>query len=317
MQVQNAELSDESVDVNDESDGSESDQSQALEIAISDSSETEVEEDFMTDDGEEAEVEHASHIIKWQQSKVWQKEVEDDDFVHECGEAEWKAPAKREDVPSLETGPEQVCTFDVDITLSPVELLFDALPLSFWKKLAKMSLKYAVDQGAFGAGGTRYCKREWFTASNYVRVFAAMLMRGLVTCRANAEFFRGVTHGKYSQTGAELVLGLSLNKYQQLLRYMHFVDNKDQKDPSSDDFDKLFKVRPLIRQLQKTFIRWCQPGKNNCTDEAGFSSRSRWMRTFNPQIFHRNNYGMWFTDAFLLGLLCNRVGHEKDKEPPS
>ena len=182
LQVQNAELSDasvdvsdEPVDVSDEPDGSESDQSQLLEIANSDSSETEV-EDFMTDDGEEVEVEHASHIIKWKQSKAWQKEAEDDDLVCECGEAEWKAPAKREDVPSLETGPEQVCTFDVDITLSPVELLFDALPLSFWKKLTKMSLKYAVDQGAFGAGGTRYCKREWFTASNYMRVFAAMRM---------------------------------------------------------------------------------------------------------------------------------------------
>ena len=79
-------------------------------------------------------------------------------------------------MPSLGTGPEQVCTFDVDITSSPVELLFDALPLSFWKKLTKMSLKYTVDQGAFGTGGTRYCKREWFTDSNYVRVFASILM---------------------------------------------------------------------------------------------------------------------------------------------
>ena len=162
----------------------------------------------------------------------------------------------------LNTGPEQVCTFDVDTSLSPAELLFDALPISFWKKLARMSLKYAVSQGAFGSDN-RHCKREWFTDSNYIRVFPSMLMRGLVTCRSNVECFRGVTFGKYSQTCAEKVLGISLNKYEQLLRYLHLVDNNDKKDTADDEFDKCFTVRPLIRQLQKTYARWVQPGKNN------------------------------------------------------
>ena len=87
---------------------------------------------------------------------------------------------------TLQTGPEQVCTFDVDTFDSPAELLFDVLSISFWKKLVRMSLKYTVSQGAFGSD-IRHCKCEWFTASNYIRVFESMFMRGLVTCRSKVE----------------------------------------------------------------------------------------------------------------------------------
>ena len=133
---------------------------------------------------------------------------------------------------------------------------------------------------AFGAGGTRYCKREWFTASNYVRVFAAMVMRGLVTCRFNVEFFRGVTHGKYSLADRCRANPGALSEQVRAVVEVHAF--RQQQRPQRPKYDKLFKVRPLIRQLQKTYIRWCQPGKNNAGDEAGFASRSRWMHTFNP-----------------------------------
>ena len=63
-------------------------------------------EDFMTDDGEEAEAEHSSHTIQWKQTKAWQQEAEVDEFVRACGEAVWTDPARRDDVPSLHTGPE-------------------------------------------------------------------------------------------------------------------------------------------------------------------------------------------------------------------
>ena len=150
-----------------------------------------------------------------------------------------------------------------------------------------------MSQGAFGSEGTRRLKRDWFTAANYIRVFASMIMRGLVTCCSNSEFFRGVTFGKYSQTGAEHVLGLSLNKYEQLLRYMHLVGNNNKKAANDDDFEKCFAVRPLIRQLQKVYARWVQPGKNNSMDEPGISSRSRWLQSEQAkQVFHRNTYGM-------------------------
>ena len=239
------------------------------------------EEDYMTDDGEEKEAEHGEEQLSWTQSVVWQKEAENDEFIRECGEAKWTAPAKREDVPSIDTGPEQDCAFDVDVERSSISLLLDALPISFWKRVARQSLRFAASKGAFRAN-SRYCKREWFTVGNYVRVFAAVLMRGLVSARDDVEFFQGATHGKYQQTGAEEVIGLTLNKYQQLLRYMHLVDNARKLSSQHKQFDKCFAVRPLIKLLQQAFIRWVVPGKNNAMDEAGIPSRHRWLRTYNP-----------------------------------
>ena len=239
------------------------------------------EEDYMTDDGLEQEAVHGEEKIVWKQSKAWQDEAKNDEFIRECGTAVWTAPPKREDVRSMDTGPDQDCSFDIDVERSSISLLLDALPLSFWKRLARQSLKYATANGAFRRN-SRYCKREWFTAANYIRVFAAVLMRGLVHVRDDVEFFQGVTHGKYKQTGAEEVIGLSLNKYQQLLRFMHLVDNTKKVSSNNDKFDKCFAVRPMIKLLQLAFRRWVVPGKNNAMDEAGIPSRHRWLRTYNP-----------------------------------
>jgi len=198
------------------------------------------------------------------------------------GEAIWEAPAKRDAVKSLPTGPEQDIYFHVDATRTPIDLFLEALPMNtFWKPLAKNSLAYARKQRA-DSKRIRYLNEKWFTPSNYMRLFAAVIMKGLVNAKDDPEFFTGMSRGNFSRTGAAEVVGLSINQYQQLLRYMHMVDNSKQKGSNHADFDKCFKVRPLISLLQKVFIRWASPGKNNVMDEAGIPSRHRWMRTFNP-----------------------------------
>ena len=169
----------------------------------------------------------------------------------------------------------------MDVTREAIALLFEALPVSFFKRLANQSLQYVKSKKASG-NNTRFIKYEWFTPANYIRLFAAVLMRGLVNARDDPSFFKGTRYGKYKQTGAEEVVGLSLNKYQQLLRYMHLVDNRRKRSPASPEFDKCWKVRPLISMLQEVFKRWVIPGKNNAMDEAGIPSRHRWLRTYNP-----------------------------------
>ena len=88
--------------------------------------------------------------------------------------------------------------------------------------------------------------------------------------------------GDFIRTGAEKVVGLTVNQYQQLIRYMHLVDNKDSLPCTDDNFDKVFKVRPMIILLQQAYLRWVTPGKNNAVDEAPIPSRQRWMWTYNP-----------------------------------
>ena len=95
-------------------------------------------------------------------------------------------------------------------------------------------------------------------------------------------FFAGETHGKYHRAGTEETTGLKLNVYQELLRFMHLADNTTREPVESDEYDRCFHIRPLIKLLQACFPRWCTPGKNNALDEGPIPSRFHWLRNFNP-----------------------------------
>ena len=77
---------------------------------IQDTSSDDDDEDPMTDDGVEAEVEHGEEQYAWKQSKAWEDEAEEDEFVRACaGTSKWTVPPKRDQVRSMDTGPEQNC----------------------------------------------------------------------------------------------------------------------------------------------------------------------------------------------------------------
>lgn len=267
-----------------EESGDEDDEPPALEDVPPDSDfhESDDDDDSMTDGEEEVQSEHEDETYSWQPPKNWANERKKDDFVRECGEAVWTSPANREHCYSTATGLEQDFSFNVVVARKAVDFFFDALPLSMWRKLARTSLAYAHARREAGGEGTRAFHDSWFTASNYMRVFAAIIMRGLVKSKNDPDFFRDVVRGSFVRTGAEAVVGLSVNQYQQLLRYMHFRGTEERPSQESDEYDKCWHIRPLIKLLQQTFARWFTPGKNNAMDEAGIPSRHRWLRCFNP-----------------------------------
>ena len=128
---------------------------------------------------------------------------------------------------------------------------------------------------------------ELITVSNYLRVIATVIMRGLVLAKNDQTFFQTETRGSYTRTGAKDVVGLTLFEYQQLVRYVHLA--RTDKRPPSDttEHDKCYYLRPIIRLLQRAFARWFVPGKNNGVDEAGVPSRSKFLRCFNKDKPHK------------------------------
>ena len=53
-----------------------------------------------------------------------------------------------------------------------------------------------------------------------------------------------------------------------ILRFLHFNDNEDPlHDPNDEDRDRLHKVRPVIKILQRRFKSVYNPGKNLSVDE--------------------------------------------------
>ena len=145
-----------------------------------------------TDDGREEEVEHAATVIKWKPSKAWlelKRKKKLSDLEEKLGETQWIAPANRDQVISCDSGPEQDIYFHVDGRRTAVDLFLDALPVDkFWMKLAKNSLEYCKSKIAEGEN-TRHIDYKSFTAANYLRVFATVIMRGLVNCHDDPDFF--------------------------------------------------------------------------------------------------------------------------------
>ena len=236
--------------------------------------------DFETDSEVEKESDHEETDIRWKKPKNWDRDVANKPFLKKLGDLVWKVPAVRDSVISEDTGLHVKPQFEIRAGDKWLPIFFDALPkIGFFKKvLVTESLRYYAEVSQTAEAGARRADKTLFTVANFLRLFAVIIMRGLVQAKDDPSFFKTFSRGNYVRTGAEEVCGLSLINYQQLLRFMHLVDNSKQTRASSANHDKCFKVRPLITLLQRAFNRWFFPGTNNAVDEAGFPSRSRWRR---------------------------------------
>lgn len=126
------------------------------------------------------------------------------------------------------------------------------------------------------------------SGESYLRLVVAVMVKGLVSAPTDTDLFNGKNiMGHHKIKGFQDVLSLHLNQYQQLLRFMHIVNNDNMISVTDPSFDKIWKVRPMITLLQQQFQEWCHPGKNNALDEGGIPSRHHWLRTFNRTKPHK------------------------------
>ncbi|XP_018081222.1 piggyBac transposable element-derived protein 4-like [Xenopus laevis] len=61
---------------------------------------------------------------------------------------------------------------------------------------------------------------------------------------------------------------MPMNRYQVLLRFLHFNDNATATPPNEPGHDQLHKLRPLIESLCKRFAEVYTPSQNLCVDES-------------------------------------------------
>jgi len=250
--------------------------------------------DFETDSGEEVASEHEDdEEFTWQPPAAWDRQVDLNPARKRFGTCVWRSPADRGSVPPGRATPEQKAQFHVRVHGErPFASLFlEALPVAtFWREVASQSRTYAE---ASRRESTTPSQRGWdaskCTVANYLRLVSAVIMRGLCNTSSDQEFFAstGRCGGRYVQPSAAHVCKLSLNLYQQLLRYMHLVDNTLRPPVGGEHHDKLFHVRPIISRLQQVFASWVSPGKNNAMDEAGIPSRFTWLRKRDTSKPHK------------------------------
>ena len=71
---------------------------------------------------------------------------------------------------------------------------------------------------------------------------------------------------------------MTLKRYEKLMQYLHVSDRAT--EPMGQNYDKLYKILPLLKMVQESFKVHYNPGKNQTVDEAmiGFKWRLSYVQ---------------------------------------
>ena len=99
---------------------------------------------------------------------------------------------------------------------------------------------------------------------------------------------------------------MSLRRFQQILRNLHLNDNSQMPQRDQPNFDRLYKVRPLLDFLNKRYKEVFYPNRNLSIDESmiGFKGRST-LKQYMPLKPIKRGFKVWAiacaTTGFLVG----------------
>ena len=91
-----------------------------------------------------------------------------------------------------------------------------------------------------------------------------MILMGLVKLPNIYDYWKKDETYHYSPIASRI----TRDRFFELYRFLHFVDNSTLAPPGSPDYNKLGKVQPIIDRLCKSFQSVYSPGKNVSVDEA-------------------------------------------------
>ena len=137
-------------------------------------------DDFDTDSEEEAASDHDDTDMRWKKPKDWDHQVRNEPLLRKLGDILWTAPADRESVLSEDTGMNVEPEFEMKAGDKFLPIFFDALPrLSFFRNvLVTESIRYAKAKATMMSPNARRVDPKIFTVSNFLRLFACIIMRG-------------------------------------------------------------------------------------------------------------------------------------------
>lgn len=97
---------------------------------------------------------------------------------------------------------------------------------------------------------------------------------------------------------------MSLNRFSWFLSHLHVNNNDLQPKRHEPNFDKLYKIRPLLDHLSANFLNYFEPGKNQSIDESMilFKGRSS-IKQYMPMKPIKRGYKVWVR-ADESGYIC-------------
>jgi hypothetical protein len=98
---------------------------------------------------------------------------------------------------------------------------------------------------------------------------------------------------------------MSRDRFRDITRYLHFVNNDTLPQNGQPGYDKIGKVRPIIEELQHRFQEVYQPNREVAVDEAmiKFQGRST-MKQYMPLKPIKRGIKVWMLGDSINGFIC-------------
>ena len=101
--------------------------------------------------------------------------------------------------------------------------------------------------------------------------FGFMILMGLVSLPSLDDYWRIDEVFRYSPIARRI----TRDRFREIHRYLHFVDNESLALPGTPLYDKLGKVRPIISKLSKSMLSVYKPNRDMSVDEAMITFKGR------------------------------------------
>ena len=163
--------------------------------------------------------------------------------------------------------------------MKPVDVVQLILDEEFFEEVVVETNRYAL-QCLEGISRKRRGMAEWtpVDVAEMKKFFGLLFLMGLNDRPAIRLYWS--THRLLPSFHGKV---MPRNRYQDILRYLHVVDNRSSQDSSATQ-DPLWKLRPFIDRLLSRFKALFEPGKELSLDEATCPFKSRvGLRTYNPK----------------------------------
>ena len=97
---------------------------------------------------------------------------------------------------------------------------------------------------------------------------------------------------------------MSRARFRQLLRHLHLYDEASCDDAAKED--RFYKVRPIVRTLQKTFLLGYNPSQEFSVDEMMIKCKGRAKgKVYMPKKPIKRGFKVWSLSCSCCGYLCN------------
>ena len=155
----------------------------------------------------------------------------------------------------------------VPIPHSAKEIFFLFFTPPLLELIVEQTNKYAAEC----MGQEKYEKWDKVTIEELCAYMGFMLLMGIVHLPSLYDYCKNDEVYHYSPIANKI----SRNRFHELHRYLHFVDNSTLLPPGSPDYDRLGKVRPVADILSERVAAVYEPGRDISIDEAMIPFKGR------------------------------------------